>query len=214
MHSGIKQSLVTNRQGRASGQWRRAAWSLSLVAGLLFPGFAAADERLALDATQLINTIRQKLDACGEEGLLGNIQINSPAQPVSLTVKVERPLLTWSPRLATVAARHARAMAEHNFFDHTDPQGRSVGHRASDGGYRWRVVGENLAAGHESIGDAVRGWLLSTGHCQNLIDPRFVEFGVAKVQSANPFDRYGTYWVLVMGRPTGNDVAARDTNLR
>jgi uncharacterized protein YkwD len=107
--------------------------------------------------------------------------------------------------LATVAQQHAKAMAEQNFFDHIDPQGRSVGQRASESGYRWRVVGENLAAGHDSIGDAVRGWLLSTGHCKNLIDDRFTEFGIARVHSSNPLDPYGSYWVMVAGRPQAID---------
>ena len=100
-------------------------------------------------------------------------------------------------------------MAEQNFFDHTDPNGRTVGSRATESGYRWRVVGENLAAGQESLGEAMRGWLLSTGHCANLIDERFTEFGIARVNSTNPADMYGTYWVLVMGRPKLPEVAAR-----
>ena len=100
-------------------------------------------------------------------------------------------------------------MAEQNFFDHTDPTGRTVGNRATESGYRWRVVGENLAAGQGSLGEAMRGWLLSTGHCANLIDERFTEFGIARVNTTNPADVYGTYWVLVMGRPKLPDVAAR-----
>lgn len=118
-------------------------------------------------------------------------------------------MLAWNPKLATVAQHHAKAMAEQNFFDHVDPQGRTVGQRATEGGYRWRVVGENLAAGHDSIGDAVRGWLLSTGHCRNLIDDRFTEFGIAKVQSNNPLDPYGAYWVMVVGRPQAGESAGR-----
>jgi uncharacterized protein YkwD len=171
---------------------------------------AQADARLAEETSHLINTIRQKLDACGEEGSLGTLQLQATAQPASLTARVAiRPALAFSTRLAAVAARHARSMAEQQFFDHTDPQGKTVGHRATEAGYRWRVVGENLAAGHETIGDAVRGWLLSTGHCQNLIDPRFNEFGIARVSASSLSDPYGSYWVLVLGRSTGNDVASR-----
>ena len=48
----------------------------------------------------------------------------------------------------------------------------------------------------------MRGWLLSTGHCKNLIDERFTEFGIARVQSNNPLDPYGSYWVMVAGRRT------------
>lgn len=160
---------------------------------------------IVAEATQLINNIRNRLDSCGEEGMLGN----AGTQRVSLAVNKPRPSLAWNPKLATVAQHHAKAMADQNFFDHVDPQGRTVGQRATEGGYRWRVVGENLAAGHDSIGDAVRGWLLSTGHCRNLIDDRFTEFGIAKVQSNNPLDPYGSYWVMVVGRPQASEAAIR-----
>lgn len=166
---------------------------------------ARAQEAIPAEAAEMINNIRQKLDACGEEGMLANPGM----QRVSMSGQKNRPPVVWNDKLAQVAAGHARAMADQNFFDHVDPAGRTVGHRASESGYRWRVVGENLAAGHESISEAMRGWLLSTGHCRNLIDERFTEFGVAKVSSNNPMDPYGSYWVLVMGRPRANDVAAR-----
>lgn len=166
---------------------------------------AFAQTGIPIEAAEMINNIRRKLDACGEEGMLAD----PGTQKVSTTANKNRPPVVWNDTLATVAAGHARAMAEQNFFDHVDPNGRTVGHRATESGYRWRVVGENLAAGHESIGEAMRGWLLSSGHCRNLIDDRFTEFGVAKVASRNPLDPYGTYWVLVMGKPRASDVASR-----
>jgi uncharacterized protein YkwD len=46
-------------------------------------------------------------------------------------------------------------------------------------GYRYRIVGENLAAGPETPQEAVRGWMASAGHCQNIMDDRFTELGVA-----------------------------------
>jgi uncharacterized protein YkwD len=177
----------------------------SIAAGFLTAPAQAEplEPTVVAEATKLINNIRNKLDSCGEEGMLSN----QGTQRVALAVTKPRPMLAWSPRLATIAQQHAKAMAEQNFFDHIDPQGRSVGQRASESGYRWRVVGENLAAGHDSIGDAVRGWLLSTGHCKNLIDDRFTEFGIARVQSNNPLDPYGSYWVMVAGRPQTSDPA-------
>ena len=77
----------------------------------------------AAEAAKLINNIRNKLDSCGEEGMLSN----QGTQRVALAVAKPRPMLAWSPKLATVAQQHAKAMAEQNFFDHIDPQGRSVG---------------------------------------------------------------------------------------
>jgi Cysteine-rich secretory protein family len=166
---------------------------------------ARAQDVLAVDAANLINNIRQRLDACGEEGMLADPGV----QRVSTTAKRTRPMLVWNTKLAAVAAQHGQAMAEQGFFDHTDPNGRTVGNRVTDIGYRWRVVGENLAAGQQTLGEAMRGWLLSSGHCVNLIDERFTEFGIARVVSGNPSDPYGIYWVLVMGKPKVPDVASR-----
>jgi uncharacterized protein YkwD len=92
-------------------------------------------------------------------------------------------------------------MAEQAFFDHVDREGRRVAQRADAAGYQWRAIGENLAAGHRTLDDALRGWLRSAGHCRNLLDERFTDFGLARVVSQRPNDRYRVYWTLVLGRP-------------
>ncbi len=168
---------------------------------------------LAQVATRAINNIRSKLDTCGDNGMLAlpEERAKSTAAPirVSLTDIAARPALVFNPRLADAALKHSRAMAELGFFDHTDPNGKTVGGRSKESGYRYRVVGENIAAGHDSVEDAVRGWLLSSSHCENMIDPRFVEFGIAKVTSTNPADPYGSYWTLVLGQPRTDQTASR-----
>ncbi|MGH1357708.1 MAG: CAP domain-containing protein [Burkholderiaceae bacterium] len=150
-------------------------------------------------AGELINTIRQKLDACGDSGMMALSQ--EPAKQAPVAQIPSRPLLQWNTQLASAAEQHARAMVEQRFFDHVDPAGDTVGNRVSRAGYRWRQVGENLAAGHESIEEAVQGWLLSTGHCEVMIDETFTEFGLAQVRSADPLDSYGVYWALVVAKP-------------
>lgn len=156
---------------------------------------------------RLLNNIRARLDACGESGMLAQHQqattvvqeaSRASSQPDNQT---GRPPLQWNSRLANAAERHARAMAEQQFFDHRDPKGHTVGHRVSVTGYRWQQVGENLAAGHETVEDAVRGWLLSTTHCEVMIDATFTEFGIARMPSTNPADPYQTYWALVVAQP-------------
>lgn len=168
---------------------------------------------LAEAASRAINNIRAKLDACGDQGMLGLAEERAKysVRPVKVTALeiAARPAVAYNPKLAEAALKHSRAMAEQSFFDHTDPNGKTVGNRSKESGYRYRVVGENIAAGHDGVEDAVRGWLLSTGHCENLIDARFVEFGIAKVTSTNPADPYGTYWTLVMGQPRIDQTASR-----
>lgn len=148
-------------------------------------------------AGDLINNIRKRLDACGDKGMLSlSAQPERRAQAVPL-----RAPLNWNPQLADAAQHHASAMVNERFFDHEDPDGDTVGDRVSRVGYQWRQVGENLAAGHETLEAAVGGWLMSTGHCEIMIDDTYTEFGVARASSTNPTDNYGVYWALVVAKP-------------
>lgn len=181
------------------------------IAGLFVPATPAiaGDEATIQRTAELVNNIRNRLDACGEEGMLA---VSATTTPVARALDARpriaaRPRLQWNPLLTKTAQRHAESMAHEGYFDHVDSQGRTVGARARAAGYHYRVVGENLAAGHRSIEEAIRGWLLSASHCRNLIDPRFTEFGIARVDSRNADDRYGAYWTLVLGMPQGAQVA-------
>ncbi len=167
---------------------------------------ARAAEPLSAEAAKLINELRSKTFECSgdDEAAL------DPARARLVSARQEpRPRLAWNAQLAAAAETHARAMSEQAFFDHVDPEGRTVAQRSSAAGYRWRVIGENLAAGHPDVAEALKGWLASPSHCRNLFDERFTEFGLAKVSSAYPTDPYGVYWVLVLGKPKSGDVAMR-----
>ena len=87
--------------------------------------------------------------------------------------------LTLSAALTRAAAAHAADMAANGFMDHQGSDGSSAGERANRAGYRWRAVGENIAAGHPDADAVVEGWFQSAGHCANLMNPQFAEMGVA-----------------------------------
>jgi uncharacterized protein YkwD len=110
------------------------------------------------------------------------------------------PPLAWNSALGDAALSHSLDMASHRFFNHQGKDGRLVGDRATQAGYRWRRVGENIAAGQESSEDAVAGWLSSPGHCANIMNPGFAEMGAAyAVNSARETAR--VYWTQVFGAP-------------
>ena len=171
--------------------WRAAL--AAVVIGCLAATPAWAAEPDPATATQLINEIRQRVAGCGA-ARAATVSADAP-------IVASRPTLAWNEQLANAAETHSRAMAEQSFFDHTGPDGSRVAQRASASGYRWRSVGENLAAGHRTLADALNGWLRSEGHCRNLLDERFSDFGLARVVSTNPNDRFRVYWTLVLGRP-------------
>ena len=66
-------------------------------------------------------------------------------------------------------------------------------------GYRERLVGENIAYGPKSVEEVVQGWLDSTGHCENIMDPRFAEMGIG--YAAGKASRRGLYWVQLLAAP-------------
>ncbi len=82
--------------------------------------------------------------------------------------------LKWDHDLWRMAEYYSRKMADENFFDHLDPDGRSVVDRAKQFKIKnWTKIGENLffADGYISpTGEAVTGWMNSEGHRENILD--------------------------------------------
>ncbi|SPO65327.1 CAP domain-containing protein [Pseudomonas sp. JV241A] len=107
--------------------------------------------------------------------------------------------LAWNATLAGAAESHTRAMANNNFFDHKDRDGRTPGDRAELSGYAGQQVGENIAAGQDTPRKVVDGWLASAGHCANLMNPQFSELGAA--YAVDPKSDAGIYWTAMFGAP-------------
>jgi len=136
---------------------------------------------LATHALELVNDVRSRGMRCGERAF-------APAPPLAL-----------SGTLANVALGHAADMAEHDYFEHRDLNGKSPADRVRAVGYREKLVGENIAYGPKSVEEVVQGWLDSPGHCENIMDPRFAEMGIG--YAAGSSGRRGLYWVQVFAEP-------------
>jgi uncharacterized protein YkwD len=89
-------------------------------------------------------------------------------------------------------------MAENDYFEHEDRAGHTPADRVRAVGYREKLVGENIAFGPRTAEEVVQGWLDSPGHCENIMDPRFAEMGIA--YAAGHLKR-GLYWVQVFAAP-------------
>jgi uncharacterized protein YkwD len=91
------------------------------------------------------------------------------------------PPLTPDRSLTEIARSYSCAMAERGFFDHTAPDGTTMGDRLRAAGQRYRSAGENIAR-IETRGDpadrAVSGWLKSAGHRGNILSTHFTTTGV------------------------------------
>ncbi len=143
------------------------------------PGTAAPAP--ATRALQLVNEVRARGTRCGRRSF-------APAPPMVL-----------SGRLAGVAFGHAADMAAHDYFEHEDLAGQSPADRVRAVGYREKLVGENIAYGPQSVEEVVQGWLDSPDHCENIMDPRFAEMGIAS--AAGRVSRRGRFWVQVLAEP-------------
>lgn len=73
-----------------------------------------------------------------------------------------------------------RDMFNRQYFEHMSPDGKGPGAIIDEAGYRYIVVGENLAMGNFKDDAAlVAAWMASPGHRKNMLNTRFSEIGVA-----------------------------------
>jgi uncharacterized protein YkwD len=145
------------------------------------PAAAAATPSLSQRALQLVNDVRARGTRCGKHDL-------APTHPLSL-----------SDTLGTVAYGHASDMAQHHYFEHEDLDGKSPAERVRASGYREQLVGENIAYGPKTVDEVVQGWLDSPGHCENIMDPRFAQMGLAFATGSGA--QHGLYWVQLLAAP-------------
>jgi uncharacterized protein YkwD len=173
-------AAVTDPQYADIGSFRRGndAW-LVLAVPLVLP--TAADASLAEQVLRLTNEARARARRCGDRSF-------TAAPPLSL-----------EPRLNQAAAAHARDMLARHYFDHRDPEGHTPADRVRAHGYRYAIVGENIASGATDAREAVQGWLDSPGHCENIMDPRFTQLGVGYADTASGPARID--WVQVFAAP-------------
>jgi uncharacterized protein YkwD len=129
-----------------------------------------------------INQIRANGANCGSSGSFGAAAA-----------------LTWSAALTQASAAHSLDMATNNYFSHVSLDGRTLRNRVDATGYLWSSLGENIAAGYPTVNAVVDGWVASPGHCANLMNPDFNQFGLA-CMPGNASSRYSTYWTMDLGR--------------
>ena len=102
--------------------------------------------------------------------------------------------LSANGALNNAAAAHSADQAARNQMTHTGSNGSNAGDRIRAAGYSPGTWGENIAAGYSSSSSVVAGWMASSGHRANILNPAFTQIGVASATAAN-----GTrYWTMVL----------------
>ena len=70
-----------------------------------------------------------------------------------------------------------RAKECHKYFSHTRPNGKDCFTALSEAGVKQNYAGENIAVGFSSPKSVMGGWMQSSGHRSNILNPVFTDFG-------------------------------------
>ncbi|MGH8202328.1 MAG: CAP domain-containing protein [Steroidobacteraceae bacterium] len=167
---------------RQVGTYGRGDSGLWIVAAQPFtaPHLPDADAMRAV-VLALTNEARAHARTCGSQRFRA-------APPLSLTSS-----------LTHAAREHSLDMVAHDFFSHTGSDGSTPGERATRAGYRWSMLGENIASGVTTPQQAVAGWLASPEHCANIMTAGFRAMGVAF--AVDPADATVIVWTEDFGTP-------------
>jgi len=168
---------------RDVGVAQRAGNAWIVLAAPFVPPTASEAETVSRKVLELVNEARAHSRRCGWRRF-------DAAKP-----------LVPSDTLQRAALAHARDMAERSILSHGGDDGSTPAERATRAGYRWHVVGENIAAGQSTPELVVAEWVRSPRHCSNLMSVDFSEMGIA--YAVEPRSAKGIYWVQMFGAPRG-----------
>lgn len=101
--------------------------------------------------------------------------------------------LQIDPRLVKVARMKSIDMRKKNYFSHTSPTYGSPFTMIADHRISFSVAAENIAVGHVSPEQVVKGWMNSPGHRRNILNQMITHIGVG-------FERAGNHWTQLFIR--------------
>ena len=105
--------------------------------------------------------------------------------------------LRLNDRLSLAASDRVDDMLRKRYFNHVSPDGINPFTWVAKRGYRYSIIGENLAVGYPSAERVVTGWMSSPGHRANILQRSFDEIGIAFDPSA-PMSQYSGPLVVAM----------------
>jgi uncharacterized protein YkwD len=108
------------------------------------------------------------------------------------------PALLYNAQLDRMAKIQAANMARLHRMAHTLPESQlpTLGDRAQFVGYPFGRLAENVALGYPNASTVVEGWMNSSGHRHNILDPTVAETGIGIARSQDG----GIYYCQVFGK--------------
>ncbi|MCC6199068.1 hypothetical protein IT401_02565 [Candidatus Nomurabacteria bacterium] len=141
---------------------------------------------------QLLAHPRTILDTSNREELAGSTIItatNRIRSKYGLSPLVENTALDISAQKKVVD------MFTRQYFDHVSPDGKAVSDLGEEAGYRYIIMGENLALGDfRNTEDLLQAWMESEGHRANILHTSYREIGAFAMRSS--FEGK-TVWIAV-----------------
>ncbi len=95
--------------------------------------------------------------------------------------------LKHNAKLSDVARKKSQDMRDNNYFSHTSPVYGSPFDMMKKFGITYKTAGENIAMGYSSAQQVMQGWMNSSGHRANILNPSFTQIGVG-------YEADGHYW--------------------
>jgi serralysin len=147
---------------------------------------------------ELIN--RGRLDPAVEAARYG-VSLNAGLAAGTIDTSAKQ-VLAPNAQLETAATGHSSWMLAHDIFDHTETNGSTPGNRATQQGYVWGMVGENIAmlgtsASTIDLAEAIEGHhaglYRSEHHRVNTMNEDYREIGLSQEQGDFTYQGQGTF---------------------
>lgn len=90
--------------------------------------------------------------------------------------------LNYNFQLYQAALAKAQNMINENYFNHYSPSGKSPWNFIINSGYDYKFAGENLAMDFSSSEALHSAWMKSPSHRDNILNPNYENFAIAKLQ--------------------------------
>jgi hypothetical protein len=90
--------------------------------------------------------------------------------------------LSVNADLMSSAQAKAQDMIARDYWAHFAPDGTSPWYFMTQSGYKYVGAGENLAMDFATDQDVMTGWMNSPGHRANILNPAYVDVGIAVVE--------------------------------
>lgn len=100
-------------------------------------------------------------------------------------------------QLSRVSRYKSQDMIDKNYFSHESPTYGSPFKMMETFGLKFSSAGENIAMGQRTAAEVVKGWMNSSGHRANILNPSYAEIGVGLAKTKSGV----CYWTQMFMKP-------------